>query len=283
LLDPKQPYLDHHRIEGVPVMPGVMGVELFAQAAAALMPGVHIQAVRDVAFAAPFKCYRDEPREAIVTIRILRGVHGDRAVCTLQSLQAIRGSEKPPEPKLHFAATLLLSNGPGARDKVGAIQAKAGGGTVERDDLYKAYFHGPAFQVLAATQVADDGGCLVGGLQQPMPQLTHGGFGLLTAPRLLELCFQTAGVIEIGSTRKLGLPSRIDEVRVYEGADDSGPRDARVRVAKEGDGLRFDAVVSDDSGSVLLEVVGYHTSALPVLMDEATWAPLRAGLEGFSV
>ena len=283
VLDPKQPFLDHHRIDGIPVMPGVMGVELFAQATRAVMPGTHVASVRDVRFAAPFKCYRDEPREGIVTVRILDGAHGKRAYCTLESVQAIKGSDKPAEPKLHFAATLTLSDQPKATDKRELPAIKKDGGAVGKDDLYKAYFHGPAFQVLQTTQVAEDGKVLVGRLQQPMPPLTSGTHALLTAPRLLELCFQTAGVIEIGSTRKLGLPSRIDELRVYEGANDAGARAAQVTVDNNGEGLRFDAVVTDDEGAVLLEVVGYHTSALPSQMDEATWAPLGAGLGGFTV
>ncbi len=282
VLDPKQPYLDHHRIDGVPVMPGVMGLELFAQAVAALLPGARVKAAREVQFAAPLKCYRDEPREAIVTVRLVRGAHGDRALCTLQSLQAIKGSDKPAEPKLHFAATLVLTREPSAGETAEAMTAKADSGSVGRQDLYKAYFHGPAFQVLEGTHVGRDGTTLLGRLQQPMPELTREPTTLLTAPRLLELCFQTAGVIEIGSTRKLGLPSRIEEVRVFAGADDAGQRSARVRVGTGTEGLRFDAVVTDDAGGVLLEVVGYYTSALPSQMDEATWAPLGAGLQGFA-
>ena len=40
VLDPKQqPFLDHHRIDGTPVLPGVMGIESFAEAAALILPG----------------------------------------------------------------------------------------------------------------------------------------------------------------------------------------------------------------------------------------------------
>ncbi|MFW5739707.1 MAG: polyketide synthase dehydratase domain-containing protein, partial [Myxococcota bacterium] len=283
VLDPKEPFLDHHRIEGIPVMPGVMGVELFAQAARTLFSEAQVTAVRDVQFAAPFKCYRDEPREGIVTVSIVDGVHGKRAHCKLESVQLIKGADKPPEPKLHFSATLALSVDRPSVSKREVPVPKANGGAVVKEDLYRAYFHGPAFQVLETTRVAEDGSVLMGRLQQPMPALTRNGGALLTAPRLLELCFQTAGVIEIGSTRKLGLPSRIDEVRVYAGADDAGVRAAQVRVDKADDGLRFDAVVTDEAGVVLLEVVGYHTAALPAQLDEATWAPLEAGLGGFNV
>jgi hypothetical protein len=153
---------------------------------------------------------------------------------------------------------------------------------VTREDLYRAYFHGDAFRVLDRTSVAQDGKALLGRLAQPLPPMSQrDGLVLRTAPRLLELCFQTAGVIEIGSTRKLGLPSRIEEVLLYEGADDAGVRTAEVRLTDAGQGLRFDAWVCNVEGQVLLEVRGYGTSAMPSSMEESVWAPLGAGLSGF--
>ena len=281
-LDPADPFLDHHRIEGVPVLPGVMGVELFAAAARTLVPNRTVTAIRDVEFAAPFKCYRDEKREALVTLRVEETAHGMRARCTLTSIQTIKGADRPAEPKLHFAATLVLSSGPTPPAQRALPGEKPGGGSVSRDDLYRAYFHGDAFRVLQRSSVAGDGKALLGRLAQPMPPMSkRDGLVLHTAPRLLELCFQTAGVIEIGSTRKLGLPSRIEEVLIHEGADDAGERTAEVRLAKVGEGLRFDAWVCNEQGQVLLEVRGYGTSALPSAMEESVWAPLGAGLSGF--
>ena len=58
-LDPNvQPFLHDHRIDGTPVLPGVMGIEAFAEAALCLHPGWHIEAVEDVNFLAPFKFYK---------------------------------------------------------------------------------------------------------------------------------------------------------------------------------------------------------------------------------
>ena len=51
-----------HRIDGIPVLPGVMGMEGFAEAAHALLPGWRLSALEDVDLHAPFKFYRDEPR-----------------------------------------------------------------------------------------------------------------------------------------------------------------------------------------------------------------------------
>ncbi|HRB98839.1 MAG TPA: SDR family oxidoreductase, partial [Dermatophilaceae bacterium] len=56
-LDPaEQKFLDDHRIDGTPVLPGVMGMESFAEAASLLAPeGYRVGSVEDVAFLAPVK------------------------------------------------------------------------------------------------------------------------------------------------------------------------------------------------------------------------------------
>ncbi len=65
-LDPTvQPFLNDHRIDGTPVLPGVMGIEAFAEAALCVHPGWYVEAIEEVNFLAPFKFYRDQPRTVI--------------------------------------------------------------------------------------------------------------------------------------------------------------------------------------------------------------------------
>jgi NAD(P)-dependent dehydrogenase (short-subunit alcohol dehydrogenase family) len=53
-LDPAaQPFLDHHRIGGTAVLPGVMGVETFAEVARAAVPDLEVIDIEDVQFIAP--------------------------------------------------------------------------------------------------------------------------------------------------------------------------------------------------------------------------------------
>jgi hypothetical protein len=281
-LDPSEPFLHDHRIDGVPVLPGVMGIEIFARAALALAPGMRIDSVAGVRFEAPLKCYRDARRTALVTVRLVDGAGGMRAHCELTSLVPTPDSARAPQTKRHFAATLALTRSPSRPPSSPRLETGARLGRVSRDDLYRAYFHDASFRVLQGTEVARGGKALVGTLAPGLPALFKTpGARALTAPRLLELCFQTAGVIEIGSTRKLGLPSSIEEVRVHDGADDAAPRFAEVRATREGGALRFDALVRDEAGTVLLEMRGYRTSALPDALPEKVWAPLGAGLDGF--
>ena len=70
-LDPNiQPFLHDHQIDGTPVLPGVMGIEAFAEAALCMLPGWHVEAIEEVNFLAPFKFYRNEPRTLTVEAAI---------------------------------------------------------------------------------------------------------------------------------------------------------------------------------------------------------------------
>ena len=87
----------------------------------------------------------------------------------------------------------------------------------------------------------------------------------LMAPRLIELCFQTAGVWEMGAQGRMGLPQHIDRVS-------SSPlllapefADARLYavVTPDPDRGSFDAEVVDAKGNRYLHLSGYRTVAVP--------------------
>jgi NAD(P)-dependent dehydrogenase (short-subunit alcohol dehydrogenase family)/acyl carrier protein len=83
-LDPgAQPFLDDHRIDGTPVLPGVMGIEAFVETARMLHPDLVVTAVEDVEFLTPFKFYRDEPRTMTIEARFTAVGEGIAARCTL--------------------------------------------------------------------------------------------------------------------------------------------------------------------------------------------------------
>ena len=107
-LDPlQQPFLDDHRIDGTAVLPGVMGMEAFAETARLLTPDHHVLAVEDVTFAAPLKFYRDEPRTLTVQAAIVPD--GDELVarCTLSAERQLPGQDQP-QRTVHFSGCVRL-------------------------------------------------------------------------------------------------------------------------------------------------------------------------------
>jgi acyl transferase domain-containing protein/NAD(P)-dependent dehydrogenase (short-subunit alcohol dehydrogenase family) len=268
-LDPtEQPFLNDHRIDGTAVLPGVMGVEAFVEAARLPFPELPLAAVEDVTFAAPFKFYRDEPRE--VEILADFALDGDDVVadCRLVGQRQLPGRDEP-QVTTHFTARVRL----GPREEALETRAPAPGAegaVLEAADLYGVYFHGPAYQVVGSAWHAD--GSVVARLAEGLPaNHTPAERPLATRPRLLELCFQAAGAQEIATTGRMGLPQRIARVRFASGERDGAnlgdAKKAYAVVAAREPGAAADVVVLDPEGHVQVQLEGYETAALPVPLD----------------
>jgi hypothetical protein len=101
---------------------------------------------------------------------------------------------------------------------------------------------------------------------------------MVTEPRLVELCFQTAGVWQIGTTGRMGLPQHIDHVEVVRHTDRVEGRLHAFVTPKNG-GETFDAYVADEAGNLYVVMNGYRTAELPDDVDPEKRKPLRAAMD----
>ncbi len=275
-LDPRvQPFLFDHRIDGTAVLPGVMGIEAFAEAAAALVPGFRVSAVEDVDFLAPFKLYRDEPRTVRVEAILRPSGSGVEAECRLLGRRTLPGQTEPQET-VHFRARVRLDRGD-ARPETVAAALENPGKLLTASDIYSVYFHGPAYRVLESAW--KNGSGVVGLFADPLPpNHVPEGLGTLVAPRLVELAFQTAGVFELGTRGLMGLPLRVERVRPVRGPQTAGGRlHAVVTPSLSGDGS-YDVRVVDADGNVYLAVDGYRTVELSGAVSASQLEPFRAAM-----
>jgi hypothetical protein len=266
-LDPQaQPFLYDHQIDGVPVLPGVMGTEAFAELASLLTPGYRVAAVQHEQFHSPFKFYRNQPRTLYLSATISPTSSGELIART-----ALRSLTEPPRPglpvreDLHFTAEVRLS-----RDLVAAPVAQPvpsiaeglGVRVIERPDIYRVYFHGPAYQVLERAWV--EGDRAIGLMADGLPaDTTPSGVESLMAPRLIELCFQTAGLWEMAATGVMALPLAIGSVTTYRQPETAVGRRLYALVTAADGGAAFDAQVVDQAGNVYVDLKGYRTVELP--------------------
>ncbi len=274
-LDPKlQPFLFDHRIDGTAVLPGVMGIEAFAEAAAALLPGFRVASVEDVDFLAPFKLYRDEPRTLSVEAVLRPADDAVEAECRLVGRRVLPGQAEPQET-VHFRARVRLERGE-ARAETYAAALERSGAALAAPDVYSVYFHGPAYQVLEGAW--KNGSGVVGLFADALPPNHVPDAPTLVAPRLVELAFQTAGVYELGTSGRMGLPLRVERVRPLRPLETgTGRLHAVVTPSASGDGS-FDARVVDGEGNVHLVVEGYRTVELPDGVPADRLEPFRAAM-----
>jgi hypothetical protein len=272
-LDPvEQSFLDHHRIDGTPVLPGVMGIEGFAEVASASATGWSAVAVEDVAFLAPCKFYRDEPREIELVAR--PRLVGEELVADCRLLARRSLANQAEQLTTHFTGRVRLARAPAPSRTVDPV-GEPSGRTVGTAEIYRIYFHGPAYQVVDAAW--RDGDRVVGRLADDLPpDHQPDGAPLLVEPRLIELCFQTAGILELGTTGRLALPLRVGRVCWFAVPEPVGCW--RAVVTPRADGRGVDAVVVDDLGQVCIELNAYETIALPGGVGDDALEPLRQAM-----
>jgi acyl transferase domain-containing protein/NAD(P)-dependent dehydrogenase (short-subunit alcohol dehydrogenase family) len=263
-LDPKlQPFLYDHQIDGTPVLPGVMGIEAFAEAALAFLPGWHIEAIDEVSFLAPFKFYRHQPRTVTVETVIQPHDGGLIAQCRLVGCRPLP-NQKESQYTTHFTGRVLLNKQKPVTP--GATPVKPEGNQIDATQIYQLYFHGPAYQVIEKAWW--NGKKIVGLMSDKLPSSHHPAeLATVTAPRLIELCFQTAGIWEMGVDSRMGLPLHVDSLTIAPGISESASRPVYAVVTRKAGQNSFDAEVIDASGNRLLRLIGYHTIALPDSID----------------
>ena len=281
-LDPKtQPYLYDHSMNGIPVLPGVMGIEGFSVAAkhigsvlASNKEWLEVGKLEDIHFLAAFKFYRKEPRRVTWLASAVRGQDGLVVNVSLESSRLMKtGVEKRMK---HFSGKVhLKQHETEAKEEVSInIPDWNGSYTVRAEDIYHLYFHGPAFQVLEGVQRS--GESMLGKLNKKLPAFSEGEHDLLSTPTLVELCFQTAGIWEIGKTGIMALPRSIESLTLYRQNVNGAAIYAEVKPFRSANGeLHFDARVVDSKGRLYLELKEYCTTPLPVTVEPNLLAPLK--------
>ncbi|GAB3888609.1 hypothetical protein GCM10029964_056580 [Kibdelosporangium lantanae] len=155
-LDPaEQPFLRDHRIDGTAVLPGVLGIEAFAEVAALPLPGWQAVEITDVEFLAPCKFYNGQPRTLTVTADYRAADGGLVADCRLIGTRTLAGQAEP-RVTTHFTGTVRLAPEPADR-ATAPVPAAPNGAGVPADAIYRVFFHGPAFQVLDRVWAGEHG------------------------------------------------------------------------------------------------------------------------------
>jgi hypothetical protein len=277
-------------MDGTPLLPGVMGVEGFAEIASLIAsdlgcakPCYTVASIEDVDFFQPLKFYRQEPRIATWRAAVAPEATGLVADVTLESTREIAATGAQQHATHFFGRVHLV---PRSEDPVDMLvveppawngAAAKSSAIVGSSDIYRVYFHGPAFQVLDGVQ--REGNAVIGKLRADLPAFTGAPVHMLTLPRLLELCLQTAGVWEIGKTGVLALPTAIDRVVVHQVPQEGAALYAQMEPRPGSDDeLAFDGRVVDEKGQVYLEMNGYRTARLPTTIDPEQVAPLKAAV-----
>ncbi len=279
-LDPNElDYLRDHAIGGVPVLPGVIGIQGFSTAArhiasvlAGGRKGFEVSRLEDIRFLSPFKFYDNKPRT--IEWHALPVLQGEDLVVRVTLESDIRRVDGHTDHTLHFSGLVYLAQKAPGRKTTATLPKWGKKKAVTSEEIYKLYFHGPAFQVLDAAQSSRED--VLGRFNKRVVAESGGTKSPLATPMLIELCFQTAGLWEAGATGTLALPSSVGSISVYPQPLNGVPIYAEVTPRECGQNLAFDARVVDASGNVFVEMENYRTSPLPFPAEDVLVEPMRS-------
>jgi Polyketide synthase dehydratase len=248
-----EPFLNDHRPGGLPLLGTAMGFEFMARA---------VRQVRGAAAGGPV--YINNAR--VLDPLILKGdaatvsVVVDSQSCAMQGWQAGESWVLMFDAQFQEVAPVVAPQSLSAARIDAFLESRVPGHAV-----YELFFHGPAFRVVGSA--AFGAGALFSELAADLPSLTLDSTQVLTAaPHWIELCMQTAGLLEIAAHARMMIPHRIDRLHI---SPVQILRPPLFACAQERAGAGVDVTLSDSAGAVCVQMTGYRTLPLPFAADTA--------------
>lgn len=257
-------FLADHRVDGVPLLPTVMQLDLAARglrawtgSRAGTSPPAGLL-LRGIRVGPPVRFGQPGARDLDLRCTPMPGqtVTGQTALrCELRS----PGQEAP-----HLTVIAERTSRPAPR----ALGPAGRAGTPCGPELvYPPLFHGPAFQVVAGFGRAGTG--LAAVLAPALPPVSWASEPTVLRPQLLELLLQCCGIHELASTGRMMVPAGIEAVHWHPESLAAGDLSRAMAVVRprpgpgqQHPGRVFDGQVVAPGGTVLVTVTGYQTTDL---------------------
>jgi acyl transferase domain-containing protein/NAD(P)-dependent dehydrogenase (short-subunit alcohol dehydrogenase family) len=275
-LDPmRDPFLVEHRFHGVPLMPAVISLEAFAEAAALLFPGRPVAAYRKIEVVNGFRFYADRPQEACVwTEQTPDGMR-----CEVKADFYNRDGKLTDPGRVYVKGLVDLVDatgrlGPLTYTPIPAMVTTAGRMeppianwhpmeylTREKAEALGRIYIGPPLQTLRSLSL-ERTGCWIKIDSPPLPDLAgpgRNGAGWLLPSAVLDACFQAAGVFLYLAFETVQLPRSMDSIRWGRLPRPGEKCLARLdMLAREERHTLFNIAVFGEDGEVLILVEGFR-------------------------
>jgi len=259
--DPTQDrFLIEHRHQGVPILPAVIGIELFAEAASILFPGRTVVGLRNFDVINGFRFFSDRPQGA----RIRATLADDGIQCVLNADFHNREGRLTDPDRVYLKGVVELADKPTAI--VLPHPGEPGNWNAMKYLDPQQAIQGGRIYLGAPLQCLRDvaferGGCWGRIVAPPFAELAglRRGGGWVVPSAALDGCFQTAGAFMYKAYGTLQLPLAAERLRFgrlpRDGETCIGRVTMRDRQATHTD---FDFALFGEDGTVILSAKGYR-------------------------
>ncbi|MFW9923194.1 MAG: SDR family NAD(P)-dependent oxidoreductase [Candidatus Thorarchaeota archaeon] len=249
-------YLNHHRFEGVPFLPGVIGLELFSEMGKLAYPKKIIKEFNDIEFRSAIKFLKDNSRKLISRI-----TYAKDPIVTIES-ETENPTTKLTTRKLHFQGKIIFGKKPKELVEKLQIPKKK---IMSLKEIYQVLPHGPLFQVLQSMNSISEETVAIN-------QLKTGNLfkweveELTSQPLAIESGFQAMGLMDIIRDKRMGLPYQIKSLKYNDFTDEP----LYIHGIKKGDndhGSLYDFEIITGNNEVALKAEDYATVKVDMNMD----------------
>ncbi len=242
-------YLNHHRFDNIPFLPGVIGLEIFAELTKLGFPKAKLVGFNNVEFKSAIKFTNDKSR--LLKTRLDYSTKNPK--CTIFS-EFMKDGVVVGKPNIHFTAEMVL----GSRKEEFATKPKLHKKElVSKETIYSILPHGPLFHVLK--EINDFKQDIIAKVStSDKNQFSFENNGFTTDPLILESAFQSMGLLDIIKKSKLGLPFGIKSLVINKATEPAALiRGSKIKDSDLGSIYNFE--VLSKSGQVLLKAEEYST------------------------
>lgn len=268
----REQFLPDHAIGGSMVLPGVMGLEMFAEVATMLEPEKPLVAFEDIRFEKPVNV--KEPLELSIDGKIVEK-NKKQTKISLKIFSKVFSEEINLElERVYFRGTVILGTSVKKLKKQTSqpIQAKNIMGKIPREEIYRHLFHKGSFRVLQTAELVEEGGV---GLYQPVtkelfaPGTIDSKEALVSSPLQSECAFQTAGIYVAEQLQMMALPFKVEAIDVVDNFKVSEKAIVVVYFKeKEEYTYRFDAEIFDTTGKLRIKYRNFELKGYMGISDQ---------------
>ncbi len=264
-------YLDQHRLDGVPVLPAAVAVELAAEAAATVWPEWQVAEISNLRLLNGFRLEGDRPRA--LEISVLGSEHGDASGFSASVELRSTGAGG----RAHYRASVKLSDSLPPQPAPGwaAGFAPAPAPLSAREAYRDLLFHGPCFQAMTRLVGLDETGAVAEVLPSGPSNFNRDAgprAEWLFDPALIDAAAQLAWVWSCQQRGMAALPNSIARISRFAGA---GPARRMLFVVEPGMNeheVRADVLVVDAAGHPVFAIEALESTANAGLNRFRGWA-----------
>jgi len=248
----KDPYLADHSINLVPYVPGVMGIETFAETVACFLKE-NPRFLKNIKFSLPIKLHKNRPLKVQIKAENKGGILHMKIKSDFITAKGI----KLGETRTHFTAEYGGKTHSKFSQTAMPDIPKNFRYKVTKDEIYKTYFHGPSFQVLDGI-INVERKYVLGVYKKPKaPLWENKNENLIFFPMIIEAAFQNSAYRDIRFSQTLSLPDAAGEITLHS----TNPSEtlfvySLYKGEKEGRSI-YDIFVFDSAGKPVVEIMGY--------------------------